>query len=134
MLCRVNFIDGVHLILDMHVKINCDGAVSSDKVHVGDGCVIQNVNGDMLGATGLRLNQRLELYVCELFAIKLGPEFAIEHGWGPLEVETDCLEAIQMVNGAKECFNAIGVMVEETWKLMYQMQVSEIMYTPREAN
>ena len=101
---------------------------------MGAGCVVRNVNSDLLGATGLCLNQRLERYMCELFTIKLGLEFAIEHGWGPLEVETDCLEVVQMVNGAEECFNAAGVVVEETQKLMYQLQVSEITYTPREAN
>ena len=117
-----------------YIKINCDGAVSSDRAHVGAGCVVRNVNGDLLGAIGLRITQRLEPYVCELFAIKLGLEFAVEHGWGPLEVETDCLEVVQMVNGAEECFHVVGVVVEEARKLMYQLQVSEITYTPREAN
>lgn len=94
------------------VKLNCDGSVSNNREHVGIGAVVRNADGGFLGAVGQRLNLRLDPYVCELFAIKNGLEFVLEQGWRHVVVETDSLEAVNVVNGVGDCFADAGVVVE----------------------
>lgn len=49
----------------------------------------------------------------ELFAIKFALELAIERRLRSIVVETDCMEAMQLINSAEECLAAEGVVVDQ---------------------
>lgn len=49
-------------------------------------------------------------------------------------VETDCLEAVNAVNGYADCSSATRVVVGEIRKIMRDLNVSQIFHVPREAN
>lgn len=70
------------------------------------------VLGDNLGhlvmAAGERLNGRLQSCAAELSAVILGLEMVQAEGWQVAKIESDCLEAVHLVNG----FAEEGVLVE----------------------
>lgn len=51
-----------------------------------------------------------------------------------LLVETDCLEAILMINGEEICMAAEGVIVDKIRGLKRLLQIPAILYAPRDAN
>jgi hypothetical protein len=115
-------------------NLYCDGSVSNNREQVGVGAVVRNELGSFIGAVGQRINQRLDPYTCELIAIKVGLDFALEQSLQAVVVETDCMDAVTVVNATEECLGAAGIVVEEIRRLMRCFIVSSIIYTPREAN
>lgn len=87
-----------------------------------------------MGAVGQRINQRLRPGTAELFAIKIGLDFAVENRWDSFLVETDCMEVINQISGNGECLCDDGVVVEEVKRLMDILHIPGIMFVPRDAN
>lgn len=58
----------------------------------------------------------------------LGLELLVERGWGMVEVETDCLEAVRMVNGSEDCFAEEGVLVEKIRSLLASIGMNGFSY------
>lgn len=52
-------------------------------------------------------------FASELYVIKLGLELAIERRLSPVLVETDYLEAVNMLNGDKVCYATEGTKFED---------------------
>ncbi|KAK9931954.1 hypothetical protein M0R45_019208 [Rubus argutus] len=69
-----------------------------------------------------------------VFAVKLALELAVERWMPSVVIETDCLEVVRMINEVNVCMAAEGVIVDQIKCLMSLMQISEIMYAPRDAN
>ncbi|KAK9931968.1 hypothetical protein M0R45_019222 [Rubus argutus] len=69
----------------------------------------------------------------ELFAAKLALELAVERWMPSVVIETDCLEVVRMINEVNVCMGAEGAIVDQIKGLMSLMQISEIMYAPRDA-
>lgn len=116
------------------LKMNCDGSVSSDQSQVGVGVVFRDDRGGFVGAMGQRIDQRLRPRTAELFAIKLGLEFAMESGWGAFQIEGDCMEVVTLLSGNGVCLNGDGVVVEEVKRLMVTLHIPGALYVSREAN
>jgi hypothetical protein len=100
------------------IKMNCNGSVNNDKSQVGIGVILRDASGALVGAMSQRLRQRLKPRMAELFAIKLGLEFALANGWVSFQVESDCMEAVNLLSRDGECLAAEGVVVEEVKRLM----------------
>lgn len=115
-------------------KINCDASVSLDGEGVGVGAIIRNEVGELVGADGQRLGRRLSLLAAELFAIKHALEMAVERRLRSVVIETDCMEAVYMINSAEICLAAEGVVVDQIRSLLRFLHISGINYIPREAN
>lgn len=116
------------------IKINCDASISLDGDGVGVGAVIRNDFGELVGAYGRRLGRRLSPLAAKLFAIKHALELAVERRLRSVVIETDCMEAVHMINSTDICLAAKGVVVDQIHSLLRLLHISCIDYIPREAN
>ncbi|KAK9911294.1 hypothetical protein M0R45_035213 [Rubus argutus] len=116
------------------IKFNCDGAVEGIGKRVGIGVIARNGQGDLLVAVGQNLELRLSAFAAELFAVKLALEVAVERRMALVLIETDCLEAVSMINGEEVCMAAEGVIVDQIRGLMGLLQIPAILYARRDAN
>ncbi|XP_062013823.1 uncharacterized protein LOC133730205 [Rosa rugosa] len=116
------------------LKLNYDASVAANGEQVGIGSVCRDSDGNMVAAMGERVAGRLKPCAAELFSVMRGVEWAMERGWTGLVVETDCLEAVRMVNGSDECLASEGTIVERIREILGALDIHNIQYVPREAN
>ncbi|PRQ56623.1 putative ribonuclease H-like domain-containing protein [Rosa chinensis] len=114
--------------------MNCDGSVFPGGAQVGAGAVFRHNRGRFVGAVGQRLSFNIPPRTAELFAIKIGLEFALEKGWSALVVECDCLEVVNLLSREEECMSADGVVAWEVQRLLVRFQHARIVFSPREVN
>ncbi|XP_061999284.1 uncharacterized protein LOC133716613 [Rosa rugosa] len=117
-----------------HLKLNCDAAVLQNGNQVGVGVVCRDYRGSLVGAMGEILLYRLQPRAAELMAILKGLEWCNGQGWRGLIIETDCLEAVQLVNGTDECLADEGLLVDRIRFLMGSMGIQGIHFVPRVVN
>ena len=98
-------------------KLNCDGASCPRDDAFGCGAVIRDWTGSMVATMGQRLQSYASPLVAELHALRdglqlgffffnYGLQLVVECRLAPVEVESDCLEALQLGNGVDECLAA----------------------------
>lgn len=116
------------------LKLNCDGAFNEPLGQFGGGVVLRDEFGVLIAAVGEAYTQKGTVCLNELLAIKLGLEMVLERRCRGVEVESDSLEAVRLVNMDEQCFNVEGVVVEEVRKLMRLLQISSIHHVPQDGN
>lgn len=115
-------------------KLNTDGAVDVVNGKRGLGAVLRNENGDLMGACAFPIFGNFSPFVTELLALKAGLQFALGTRTLPILVETDCSEAVRLVNSTDYCRAEEGVLIADVKALMYDIGVSTISFQPRECN
>ncbi|CAL9011851.1 unnamed protein product [Prunus brigantina] len=74
------------------------------------------------------------IHATELYTLKNGLLFALDAGFVPLFVQTDCLNVVQLINNEEVCLAPEGSMVEEIRTLLQQVPSTVLSYIPRQAN
>lgn len=115
-------------------KINCDGAVIRLGDLVGVGVIARNDLGEMVVAAGYKVELRLSPFAAELYAIKLALDLVVERRMSSVVIETDCMDAVRVINSGEEFLAAEGVVVNQIKGLMQLLQIPKIMHAPRGAN
>ncbi|KAH0981531.1 hypothetical protein GBA52_008708 [Prunus armeniaca] len=80
------------------VKLNVDGAIDLKYGHRGVGFIVRDSSAALVGAVAMKAPGMVYVLATELYAIKMGISFALDAYRVPLVVDTDCLNAVQMVN------------------------------------
>lgn len=75
----------------------------------------------------------VSVLVTELYALKNGLLFALDASLLPLIIESDCLNAVLMINGKEDCLAPEGRLVEEIRMLLQQRPPIVVCYLPRQA-
>ncbi|CAB4273405.1 unnamed protein product [Prunus armeniaca] len=73
------------------------------------------------------------IHATELYTLKNGLLFALDAGFVPLFVETDCLNVVQLINNEEVCLAPEGSLVEEI-RILRQVPSTVLSYIPRQAN
>lgn len=87
-----------------------------------------------MGAVAKHDTGNISVLATELLAIKTGREFLLECYLFQLIVESDCLEAVSLVNSHGVSFDAEGIHVFEIQRLFVHLNVTEVSYRSREGN
>ncbi|PRQ37083.1 putative ribonuclease H-like domain, reverse transcriptase zinc-binding domain-containing protein [Rosa chinensis] len=116
------------------LKLNCDASVMANGGQVGIGWICRNSEGRLVEAMGERILGRLKPRAAELLCVLKGLEWAVMRGWSDLRVETDCLEAVRLVNGCEECLADEGLIVERIRMLLGALEIQGIHHVVRVAN
>lgn len=74
----------------------------------GVGFIIGDSNGNLEGAVAMRAPVMVSILATELYALKAGLLFANDASFIPLIVESDCLNAVNMINSGDVCFATEG--------------------------
>lgn len=96
-------------------KINVDAAWYSSSIGVGTIC--KNSLGNIIGVAASFYDLEFTPLLDELRAISEGVKLGILLGGVNIIVESDCLEAVNLVSREKETWNEAKVLVEEIWQL-----------------
>ncbi|KAL2321265.1 hypothetical protein Fmac_030234 [Flemingia macrophylla] len=80
------------------IKINCDGAMTSNGKKAGAGGIVRDSNGAFISSFSSGLRNCGSVVEAELQAIQIGMETAICRGYKNLVVESDCHTAVQLIN------------------------------------
>lgn len=88
----------------------------------------------MIEAGGERLSFILQPRAAELYAVLAGLEVVVSRGWQGVVVETDCLEAVNMVKGSEECFAEEGNIIDKIRRLLCCCSSQGLLHVPRVAN
>lgn len=115
-------------------NVNCDGAVIEEGKWVGVGAIIRNEGGEMVMAAGHRIMMRLSPLAAEIFAIKLALDLVVERRLSSVMVESDCLEAVRLINAEDDCCASEGVVVDQIRSLMRLIHIPSISFATRESN
>ena len=81
------------------LKLNVDAAIFANGSGTGIGAIIRDERGITVGAISKRLPNPYSPLVAECIAIREGLSFAFNCGLQTIYVESDCLMAIQAING-----------------------------------
>ncbi|XP_062020732.1 uncharacterized protein LOC133737131 [Rosa rugosa] len=116
------------------LKLNCDASVMANGDQVGIGLICRYSEGRLVEAMGEKISGRLKPLAAELLCVLKGLELAVVRGWRDLWVETDCLEAVRLVNSSEECLADEGLLVERIRMLMGALEIQGIHHVVRVAN
>ncbi|VVA37735.1 PREDICTED: ribonuclease [Prunus dulcis] len=100
----------------------------------GAGAIVSDSQGNLIGALAMCAPSRISVLATELYALKIGISFALDASLMPLEIETDSLLVVSMVNSEEDCLAAEGGLVEAVRCLLASSASSPIRHIPRQAN
>lgn len=94
------------------VKINCDAGFVGEGV-VSFGFVIRDENGDVLVAATHQERAMWEANIAEAKAINYALRLALSEGFDEVEVETDCLQVVHILQMKKTSLSALSLVVND---------------------
>nr|XP_016466606.1 PREDICTED: uncharacterized protein LOC107789334 [Nicotiana tabacum] len=112
------------------IKLNCDGAFSSNINATGFGGTFRNSNGDWIVGFH-KASQAISPTHAELMALLEGLKIAKEMNFQNMELETDCTEVIKLIYEDNYYFSNI---VSECRWLMHQLKLPQLKHNFREGN
>ncbi|CAL8151990.1 unnamed protein product [Prunus armeniaca] len=115
-------------------KLNVDGATDMETGARGAGAIVRDSHGKLVGALAMRAPSRISVLATELYALKIGISFALDMSLVPLEIESDSLQAVSMVNSEEECLAAEGGLVDGVRRLLVRSASTAVRHIPRQAN
>lgn len=116
------------------ILANTDGAVAKDATKGGGGVVLRDHDGAFRGAAAHFFPDDGKPDIIELKACRKALQFGRELGVQKIHVETDCREAVCMINGSVKNFSAAGPIVEDIKGLMQGWQGCKVTWKRRSAN
>ena len=111
---------------------NVDAAIFSDKSGSGIGALIRDEYGKVVGALSKRLPNPYSAFVAECIAIREGLCFAKSLGLQCIDVESDCLLAVQSVS--KSIPSVINSVLHDIRDLFVELRGGSCSYIPRSCN
>ncbi|CAB4316864.1 unnamed protein product [Prunus armeniaca] len=115
-------------------KLNVDGATDMETGARGAGAIVRDSHGNLVGALAMRAPSRISVLATELYALKVGISFALDVSPLPLEIESDSVQAVSMVNSEEECLTTEGGLVDGVRHLLVRSASTVVRHVPRQAN
>nr|XP_009776106.1 PREDICTED: uncharacterized protein LOC104225926 [Nicotiana sylvestris] len=112
------------------IKLNCDGAFSSNNDAAGFGDAFRNSNGDWIVGFH-KASQAISPTHAELMALLEGLKNAKEMNFLNLEIETNCTEVIKLIY--EDSYNFSNIVSNCRW-LMDQLKLPQLKHNLREGN
>uniref|UniRef100_A0A803QE56 CCHC-type domain-containing protein n=1 Tax=Cannabis sativa TaxID=3483 RepID=A0A803QE56_CANSA len=115
-------------------KINVDAGVKRGRGWSGVSCVIQDSSGCVSYASSTILHREYQPLHAELMAIHGGLQTGIQRGVQQFYIESDCLEAIQLIQNKEESCRDIDGVLDHIRHLLSYANVKGLLFVYREAN
>ncbi|XP_019233871.1 PREDICTED: uncharacterized protein LOC109214408 [Nicotiana attenuata] len=112
------------------IKLNCDGAFSSNNITAGLGEAFRNSKGDWIVGYSKSI-QAISPTHAELLALLEGLQIAKEMNFLNMEIETDCTNVIKLIY--EDSTNFSNIVSECRW-LMHQLKLPHLKHNFREEN
>uniref|UniRef100_A0A803PLS0 Reverse transcriptase zinc-binding domain-containing protein n=1 Tax=Cannabis sativa TaxID=3483 RepID=A0A803PLS0_CANSA len=115
------------------VTINVDAGVKQGGLLSGLGYVMRDSAGAILSATATVLQQELPPLQLELMAIKRGIQAGIQRRLQRFSVETDCLQAVQLIQNKENGCRGVDGLLDQIRALISHYSFVGISFVFREA-
>ncbi|KAM6574548.1 hypothetical protein CsatA_022875 [Cannabis sativa] len=116
------------------IKVNVDGAIFEAEGWYGTGLVARNCHGHLLEARSCSKLGYLEAAVVEAIGIKEALSWIKDKQWRDVQLETDCLVAVQVVHYSVLLRSPFGVVIQECKELLDSLKSVQIHFVKRSAN
>ncbi|KAI5336083.1 hypothetical protein L3X38_026217 [Prunus dulcis] len=97
---------------DSGFKLNVDGGDCMETGAKGVGAIVRDSQGNLVRALAMRVPSQISVLATELYALKIRISFALDASLVPLEIESNSLLAVSMVNSEEECLATEGGLLE----------------------
>ncbi|VVA36624.1 PREDICTED: reverse mRNAase [Prunus dulcis] len=97
---------------DSGFKLNVDGGDCMETGAKGVGAIVRDSQGNLVRALAMRVPSQISVLAMELYALKIRISFALDASLVPLEIESNSLLAVSMVNSEEECLATEGGLLE----------------------
>ncbi|KAF7833196.1 putative ribonuclease H protein At1g65750 family [Senna tora] len=116
-----------------YVKLNTDGSSIGNPGPMGIGGIFRNSDGGWLLGFSSFVGIQSNMFA-ELNAIKHGLAIAVDRKISKLEVNSDCLEAINLITREDISNHHLGVLIYDIRNLMTKFEAISVSHVFREAN
>lgn len=116
-----------------YIKLNVDGAVNESTGRASIGCVVRDTRGRWVSGE-VRSLGRVRPLTAELCAIHFGLLLAWRKGFQKLVLETDCLEAKNLIMGYKDGSVEDRALIQIYKELLARHWEVKVIHVPRESN
>ncbi|KAL5793905.1 hypothetical protein ACOSP7_002499 [Xanthoceras sorbifolium] len=116
------------------LKLNVDASVQASAGIFGVGAIVRNEVGEVMLTAASKLAMTTSVACAEAHAILFGISIALEAGLWPLEVESDCVNVVNLIVQQLIPLNELGVILEDIIRVSGQGGVSCFRFVPRLAN
>ncbi|PRQ20409.1 putative ribonuclease H-like domain-containing protein [Rosa chinensis] len=116
------------------VKINVDGAFLPSLNHGGLGGIVQDSNGQFMGALDHSVPHISSAKQAELLAIRVGLDLLQQLHLDRAIVETDCLTVVQDIAYKNAALTEFGSIIDDILMLLRSMPEVQIKYAPWSCN
>ncbi|KAL5743416.1 hypothetical protein ACOSQ2_026532 [Xanthoceras sorbifolium] len=96
--------------------------------------MIRNSAGLVMAAGSVKLCGSFSPSLAETLAIRRGMQLALETGFSPLLLESDCLGAINAVKARSVLCSDMGLVLADIFSLSSNLNVVSFSFIPREEN
>ncbi|KAI5343913.1 hypothetical protein L3X38_011789 [Prunus dulcis] len=100
----------------------------------GASVIVRDSQGILVEALAMWASSKISVLATELYDLKIRISFALDASLVPLEIESDSLQVVSMVNSLEECLAAEGGLVEGVCRLLASSAFITVKYIPRQAN
>lgn len=115
------------------IKLNVDVRINQNN-WIGLGVVARNTEGRIVGCGVRRLELSVSPLVAEALGVSFGMQMAIQRRWQAVEVESDCLQLINLIKERVCTRHGDGVLIEEILWLRRQFKECVWLHTGRDNN
>ncbi|XP_030504095.2 uncharacterized protein LOC115719264 [Cannabis sativa] len=116
------------------IKVNVDGAIFEAEGWYGTGLVARNCHGHLLEALSCSKPGYLDAAVVEAIGIKEALSWIKDKQWHDVQLETDCLVAVQALHSSVPLRSPFSVVIQECKELLDSLKYVQIQFVKRSAN
>uniref|UniRef100_A0A803PWA8 Uncharacterized protein n=1 Tax=Cannabis sativa TaxID=3483 RepID=A0A803PWA8_CANSA len=116
------------------IKVNVDGAIFEAYNSFGFGFLARDTFGAVLGAAATSNSGSVAPEIVELIGIKEALSWIKTKSWNSVEVETDCLMAVQAINNNMFLPSTFGMLVHDCQHLLSELSYVTLSFVKRSAN
>lgn len=116
------------------VKVSVDAAIFETREKTGLGLVARDSEGEIIEVKTICLNEQVSPVLAEVMAIKEALSWIDKKRWPAVQLESDCLAAIQAIRCTTPMRSRFGAFVEDCRQLMNRINNVELLFVKRYAN
>ncbi|XP_062075810.1 uncharacterized protein LOC133779929 [Humulus lupulus] len=118
------------------IKVNCDAALFASPQSFSFSCIARDFRGQMLEAIVKNVRGSVSPEVAEALGIKEALSWIKTNRWNNVEVESDCLIAVQAIRSSSILYSYFGRLITDCRNLLLELksQFVSIKFVKRSAN
>ncbi|KAK0585032.1 hypothetical protein LWI29_022499 [Acer saccharum] len=115
-------------------KINSNAATDYARKVIGFGIIIRDKSGKVFSTAAIKVRAMFSPLIAEAMAVWRGVSLALDFGLVPFQIESDCLQVIDLVNKGVPSSADVGPIISLIFDSLNSTPGCSISHTPRTGN